>query len=740
MGIRIRPRGRWRLEIGFGLLGWMFFSAPMLFGNPTSVMPESAAMQAEAFSRANEPSIRAAWLQRIDKNGGVHSWTRRHAGMLVFQEWTALLSEHRNSDPVQKRAIGRRLEKYVVDGNIGALGEVGTSLPVPGYDQGDFDMVLLGCISLLGLFEDDRLLLTDATFTHLIRHVVGLWGQTPKTDFDLFFFSLPETENHLFMTESARYLTNSFIQRNARNLPSLEVLKASLTHAGVNLRNDNGTLHRLLMRVMHQIMGNGFFEFNAQIYQRFTLHALANVYSFADDAALRTAAGSLLDYVSAVFAFQSMDFIRYPPYRRSSEKFRDSTLIDSDATCSFFAAQGSDSDVKAYFVDLWNRHSAHASMALWSTHLKYRVPDALMDYMRGKRGDYQAESILRYRARRHWKSTTQRYFSSPNFLLTAGGKYQAYEGRNFPTYQVGFQEAPWVYDIVSRSSTAMIRPRESRPRLLSDILHFRGRQWRDNNLALHGNFAYGYARVPEPRSAWPQSIPEGWSPVYVDTTRDFDFRFYDLSHRGVYVVLGRLKAGDGLWRRWTEKYARGTIEIVDAERAGSLANLRAAILDGQKSGKEEDRFQYRTFGGALIQLNRRYGPRFHGFEKVSSREAQEDLPPLTLLPFRFPWVELPPPAHTDKRLYPLVWPEPGSEYLAKPLVVTQTHPRRELVAYSDGMGNLFVNNPSLGQSLVINFTLWWKPTRQVLLIPGLDADHPGRDWEGSVPAESGPPR
>ncbi len=685
----------------------------------TAVAPEATSALAEKNARDNSPTIRNLWLDRIERNGGVHPWTRRHAGKHVFQEWVALLSEHRNSDAALKRKIGLELENYVVGGDISALSDVGTSLPIPGYTSGDFDMALLGCVSLLGLFEEDRLLLTDETFIHLIRRVIRLWGQTPKMNFEVFFLSFPETENHLFMTESARYLTNGFIWRNSRDLPTLAVLRTALIESGFEIHNDKGQVHRLLMGLMHQIMRNGFFEFNAQIYQRFTLHALANLYSFARDENLQAAAGSLLDYVSAVFAFQSMDFIRYPPYRRSSEKFLDSSLISSDATCSFFAAQGLEPDELWPFTELWKQNWAHASLALWSVNLKYRVPDAIMDYMRGKRGDYLFESRLRFRAGSHWQTTSEKYFTSPNFLLSAGGKYQGFEGRNFPTYQSGLREAPWVYDVVSRSTTALIRPSQTLPRNLNDVLHFRGRQWRDNNLALHENFAFGYARVHEPLHAWPHSIPQGWRPTYTDKTRDFDFRFYHLPAQGVYVVLGRLKRRDTFWKRWWTRYALGTVEVVDTGRVNSLEALRSVTLAGQKDRGFGHRHVYRTFSGDEIKLNSRYGPRTQGIEKVMSALAPAMLPPVTLLPFRFPWTEPSADKTSPRRLYPLLWPRMDLAGAAIPMLVTQTYPRREVVAYSDGTGNLFVHNPALGQALIINYSQWWRATRQVVLFQGL---------------------
>ncbi|MFC1586625.1 hypothetical protein ACFL5V_13845, partial [Fibrobacterota bacterium] len=142
------------------------------------------------------------WKTRVDKNQGVHEWNNRNDGLRVFQEWISLLELERGSSRQRKRRLGKMLEHYVVKQNMEALGEVGTSVPLPGNKAADFDMSLLGCISLLGLFQDDTLLLTNRAYVHLIKNVVRCWGQEPKYFFEVLMLSFQETENHVFMIES----------------------------------------------------------------------------------------------------------------------------------------------------------------------------------------------------------------------------------------------------------------------------------------------------------------------------------------------------------------------------------------------------------------------------------------------------------------------------------------------------------------------------------------------------------
>ena len=561
----------------------------------------------------NLPIILGSWKDRVDRNHGVHAWTRKHDGMRVWQEWITLLTLAREGTPAQRRQTGLALEKYVVGGDIGPLGFIGTSIPVPGYDDGDFDMTLLSCSTLMGLFLDDRDLLTDATLMHLIQNVSRTWGQTPKAYFDVIFVSVPETENHLFMTESSRFLNNQMIWENRRGLPQLAALRDSLIRAGVEIDNDRGMLKRLLLKVMQQAMRKGFFEFNAQIYQRFTIHALDNLFTFSRDPAVADGAGCLLDYLSAVFAFQSYDAVRYGPYRRSSEAFEDTSLIGRDAACSFFGAQsGAFAGDPGSRDGLWYTHTAHASMALFSAVLAYRVPEPILAYMRRRHVDYRAEIRSAYAGKGTRKRATEIYYGSRNHLLSAGGRYESYAGPNFPTPRFWFRDSPWVYDVITRSGSLILDPRRDRPVELRDILHFRGSQWRANNMAIHRNFLYGCAPVDEYNSAgWPQHVPADWGwDGKTHVTRDFEFRFLDRSDAGVFIVLSRLRPSPTYMKWGYQKYLRGSIEVVDTAKVASLDALKDGTIAANSPKARwplgPRRFTYVDWDGARIHLDSRY--------------------------------------------------------------------------------------------------------------------------------------
>lgn len=676
--------------------------------NPRDSLPAPGTNLAEA----NRPVILDAWKRRVDRNRGVHVWSRENDGMRVFQEWITLLTLAQGAGPQERARVGRALQKYVVGGDIGPLGFVGTSIPVPGYDQGDFDMSLLNCASLLSLFEDDRALLTDTTFLHLIKRVARVWGQRPKGHFDVGFVSVPETENHLFMTESTRFLINQMIAGNRRQLPAMAALKDSLEAAGVELDNGQGPLKRLLLRNMQQAIRKGFFEFNAQIYQRFTLHALDNLYSFSRDPAVAEGAACLLDYLSAVFAFQSYDAVRYGPYRRSSEVYGDSSLIGNDAVCSFFALQSGAFGAQA--APFWQVRNAHAHMALFSAVLKYRVPAPILAYMQGRPAEYRAEIHSAYAGGGLRRRATEAYSGGPDWLLTAGGRYESYAGPNFPTLRFWFSDAPWVYDVITRPGSLLLDPARERPRELKDILHFRGTQWRANNMAIHRRFLYGYAPAAGYNAPdWPQHVPAGWKwDGRTYSTRDFDFRFLDRSDRGVYVVLSRLRPLE-TWLRWGyQRYLRGGIEVVDTSEVASLAALRDTTLSHNAAKPHwplgPHRFTYVDFAGARLGLNHRYDGTRDGIARVQEAQIDSAAAAAAAIPAVVP--PFPVSGIGEGTVSAGFLPGRPPNPLFK---VESFRPWRGTIASADGEGGLWLYHPGTGGYCRADFREWWNPRRIV---------------------------
>lgn len=636
--------------------------------------------------------ILEVWRQKILKNKGMYTWSTQHSGMRVFQSWITLLESHRNSPRYQRQRIGLELEKYVVNSNLQPLGVVGTSIPLPGYSKADFDMTLLPCVSLIGLYIDDRLLLTNLTLTHLLKNITQLWGQETKAYFNLLNMQFPETENHLFMIESTRYLINQYIYENKRNLPEITALKDSLTRLGFNVDNANGSLAQHIKKLCQRIFKQGFFEHNSRVYQRFTVHSLNNLYSFASDTNLRRAAEVVLDYTSVKFAFQSLNSVRFGPYRRNAKKFLDERAWQYDQMGSFFGVQsGKFPWPKAEILKYWSESSGHASMALFSCLLKYRVPDLVLEYMREIRESYWVQMQNLHEVEGKLQSSPEFYFIHQDFMVSAGGRYQFYQGSNAPLDVKGVlgKTSPWVYDFISRKSSLYLNISGTDASSLP-IVTYKGSFWNTNQLAVYGPLIYGFSTLVENENEWPQEISPSipLKKIKEMGSRYFFMKVYEVQKPSGFLVLTKVRARKHLFFSHS-KGSRGTIEYIPAndqswEKIYQERNFQKWFNQG---------FYYPLEFGHVVQLNSKYGPQSSGFKKIFLLNS-----PLE-----------------DNLNQAQKWKPP--EFNSWPLLRVTTWERpnqKKIKALTQQDGQLWCHSQSGENTLYIDFRWWWKPEKTIL--------------------------
>jgi hypothetical protein len=83
-------------------------------------------------------------------------------------------------------------------------------------------------------------------------------------------FGVIETENHILLQETARYLINAF-------------------RGGI----DNSPNRDWLVRFLQQIVRRDFYEYNALPYSRYQMKALFALHDYAPDASVRTGDASI---------------------------------------------------------------------------------------------------------------------------------------------------------------------------------------------------------------------------------------------------------------------------------------------------------------------------------------------------------------------------------------------------------------------------------------------------------------
>lgn len=201
-----------------------------------------------------------------------------------------------------------------------------------------------------------------------------------------------ESENHILMTESSRYLTN-------------QLRESAPGHA-----NRANGFDDWMLRHLSRFLRGHFEEYNARPYQGYTVEALSNLHSFADSEPVALGAQLVLDYLSAVFAVQSNGLRRHGPFRRQARHANTPITHDHDTeTARFALLAGNYQYLPGGKVPYGEHFMLSAAVG------RYRVPDSILDLMvRKDRGPYY---------QRFHHDGVELYASSPSFLVSAGGVF-----------------------------------------------------------------------------------------------------------------------------------------------------------------------------------------------------------------------------------------------------------------------------------------------------------------------------
>jgi hypothetical protein len=125
---------------------------------------------------------------------------------------------------------------------------------------------------------------------------------------------IPETENHMLLIESARYLNNQLIIADLEQSGDLD--------QAAQYAEDNREVRDRLLTMFQKVLKSDFDEYNSRPYQNYSINAILNVAQFATDDSLRTGAQAVLDYATAKFAVGSSMSRRLVPFRRLMEHIR----------------------------------------------------------------------------------------------------------------------------------------------------------------------------------------------------------------------------------------------------------------------------------------------------------------------------------------------------------------------------------------------------------------------------------
>jgi hypothetical protein len=259
-----------------------------------------------------------------------------------------------------------------------------------------------------------------------------------------------ETENHILMIMTARYLTNQLLYQrdpkvcfdNRRN--SVSEIAASLglpfsRPVTAHKAPSDGSCTFLLLNLLQRILQDDFSEYNAKNYQKETRWALLNLYTYAYDHEVRLAARMVLDYLSAHFVVSSNDLRRLVPFRRRNEKPKNDHNDQGFMTTGILDWQDGADTMGPVFGILAGNTRAYETQLLYGIRMDGdggdQVIDALSDYrLPPSIHDLFVNDLHRrffqrlHRIEQPDVEVTGRnadnmeiYAGSPSYLITAGG-------------------------------------------------------------------------------------------------------------------------------------------------------------------------------------------------------------------------------------------------------------------------------------------------------------------------------
>ncbi|MCX6327814.1 MAG: hypothetical protein NT144_14400 [Bacteroidia bacterium] len=261
--------------------------------------------------------------------------------------------------------------------------------------KGGYDFNAMAFTPVLFLFDDKPELLNPETKKHLVNNILTIEGagftrNVPYTGFQ-------DSENHVLMAESARYLKNQWLRENGNLLPDYD--------------NKNNGVEEGLKEYLKEIYTYGVYEFNSDPYLGYTYSSLLNLNAFATGE-VKDLATKILDMINWQYALNSYQFKHFPPYRRLFKDAFSQEIVSDYHSVMLMVWAGFQND--SLKIDI----TQGKHVALWAAMLPYRPADKVMEWTLNKPNAYFVKMG-------HGNNSCPEICSGDkSYLLSAGGSNQ----------------------------------------------------------------------------------------------------------------------------------------------------------------------------------------------------------------------------------------------------------------------------------------------------------------------------
>ena len=303
---------------------------------------------------------------------------------------------------------------------------------------GDYDMRLTGLVQMIYRFPAQ---IDPAAQTKLVDELLTVRGKASGRKDFLWISGVPtpvlETENHLWMTESSRYLTNNLIA---------DRLKSGGQPVPSEFDNDANGMTDWVLEGLRLFLLQDFYENNSRPYAPLAENAVRNLADFAARGQfclqvvpagspamsrrcdVARAARNVLDFLASKFAVSSSELRRAVPFRRQPP-FRDYPRLltngGDDLAWHYLAyTGGSDFLREERFSRLMEWADENLLQAFQSD---YRPPVMVTDLLRSTLSPGKAP-LQRFHNTRRDANAVEIYYREPTFLISAGGKFDGGSG------------------------------------------------------------------------------------------------------------------------------------------------------------------------------------------------------------------------------------------------------------------------------------------------------------------------
>lgn len=307
------------------------------------------------------------------------------------------------------------VNRVILDPRTRVFSNSGTSFDSLGpicRRRGDYDFTLRGWIPVIYRYWDQPHLLTPAARSKILHTLLNERGSAIALRRRICGLPIPESENHILMTEGSRYLTNQLLNRERRELGQPE------NPAWNNTRNG---MRAFFVRHLQELREQDFSEYNSVPYQHYTTLGILNLVDYAEDTDVRDEARALMDLLDRKFALMSIDLMRYAPFRRREEYRERDEMIEADGEATRFLALIGHSGSLARLNVPYSPRGGYDAMLQFGLS-SYNVAERLLPYfLLHANPDSRTAVLTRWKAR-----AAEITYKEPRFLINAGGTHYIY--------------------------------------------------------------------------------------------------------------------------------------------------------------------------------------------------------------------------------------------------------------------------------------------------------------------------